>query len=272
MAIATMQQVLQTVLSQGNKEQNMAYPPNVYNDHFNLVTSFLVSEIAKLFPTSQSMIDIIRPYLQKKILPIRNGMIVFPSDYRHLLGAGIFVTDDFTSSCVPDELRQSSQSCSPGKQDHPIGCETENCVFENDPLQLTAAQQDQSLLEKQCISQSVRIVDIAEWDNLTTHSYKRPTLQKPIACIFEGAGLKICPYNVPQVELRYIRQPIRYRYGYKMNPDDTYSFDSTTTIESQWTDNALEYLVKGITKLYSVYTRDGELKNSLFELSQAGLF
>lgn len=255
MAIVTMQDVLQTVLSQGNKEQNMAYPPGVFSDHFNLVTSFLVTQIAKLFPTSQPMVDIIRPFLMKTIIPVKTGRVTFPKNYRHLLGAGIFVTSDFKSQCDP----AAEEDC-------------DDCRFDNDPLGETEKQHDELLIKRQCISQSVRIVDIAEWDNLTRHSYKKPTLEKPIACIFEGDGLKVCPFEVPQVELRYIMQPKTYKYGYKMNPDDTYSFSPIGTVESEWTDNAKEFLVTGITKLYSIYTRDGVLMDGLQVLSQAGIF
>jgi hypothetical protein len=257
MAIAKMQQVLSAVLSQGNKEQNMAYAPRVFNDHFNLVTAFLLSEVAKQFPTSQSLIDIARSFLIKKTIPLKNGKVEFPADYRHFLSAAIFVTDDFTSNCDPVTNKP---------------CDDDTCKYPNDPLAPTMVQEQRSQLKRQCISQAVRMVDIGMFDRLTRHKYKRPTLQKPIGCIMEGDGIKICPYDVPNVELRYLRQPKVYKYGYVMNPDDTYSFNPATTIESEWTDNAMQPLVTACTKLFSVYVRDGELKNYLLELSQAGIF
>lgn len=256
MAIATMQMVLSRVLSQGNKEQNQAYPPGIFTDHYNLVTAYLMSEIAKTFPTSQSLIDLARPFLKRTIISMKNGIIPFPVDYRHFLNAAIFVTDDFTTNCNAPEG----------------DCPEDLCVYENDPLAPTPVQLQQNILKKQCISEAVRMVDIDEWDRLTRHLYKRPTIKKPIGCIFEGTGIKICPYDIPQVELRYLRQPKQYNYGYTMNADDTYSFSAAGTVESEWTDNAMQPLVTAITKLYSVYTRDGELNNYLLELSQAGIF
>jgi hypothetical protein len=256
MALSTLQMVLSRVLSQGNKEQNMAYPPGVYTDHFNLVTSYLMTEISKTFSTSQSLIDLARPFLKRDLINSTLGRIPLPADYRNFISAGIFVTEDFKEACEvnPDE------------------CPDDECTIPNDPLKKSPRMLQKDIAQRQCMSQSVTMVDIDEWDRLTRHKYKQPTLQKPIGCIFEGDYIKICPFNVPQVELRYLRQPKVYNYGYRMNADDTYSFSVTGTVESEWTDNAMQPLVTAITKLYSVYTRDGELKNSLLELSQAGIF
>ena len=255
MAIATMETVLNNVLSTGNKEQNQMYPPHIFTAHFNLVTSFLTDEVAKLFPTSQSIIDIGRPFLETKLIPVRSGLVEFPKDYRHLIGAGIFVSSDFQDNCCPDQAAPEPE-----------------CALPGDPLAPTLAQLKEQQERGKCQSQSVRIVDIAEFDHLTSHSYKFPSLRKPLGCIFRGIGIKICPFDVPSVELRYIRQPRAARYGYVMNPDDTYSFNASTTIESEWTDNAMQYLVKGISTLYSIYTRDGELRDGILELKRAGIF
>lgn len=255
MAIATMQMVLSSVLDQANKEQNMAYPPHVFSGHFNLVTSFLVDEVAKLFPTSQAMIDIIRPFLEKELLPVKNGVISFPENYRHLLTAAIFVSTDYKDNCIPEAEKPEGE-----------------CEFPNDPLAPTAGQIAQRTERRRCVSKGVRIVDIDEWDNLTSHPYKYPTLKDPIGCIFQGEGIKICPFDVPNVELRYIKQPKRYQYGYVMNPDDTYSWDKNSTQESEWTDNALVPLFKGVTTLYSNYVQDGELRDGMLQLKKAGIF
>lgn len=257
MAIATMQQVLSAVLSQGNKDQNMAYPPTVFTEHFRLATSFLMTEIAKMFPTSQSLIDLARPFLKTELIPVQNGIAKFPEAYRNFLSAAIFVTDDYKSNC---QVKKADEDC-----------EDDECIYVNDPLATTPQVEARNNIDRQCISQAVRMVDIGQWDRLTRHQYKRPTLQKPIGCIFEGTGIKICP-NVGQIELRYLRQPKAYSFGYTMNLDDTFSFDPVTTVESEWTDNAIKPLVTAITKLYGVYTRDGELNNYLQVLSQDGIF
>jgi hypothetical protein len=72
--------------------------------------------------------------------------------------------------------------------------------------------------------------------------------------------------------MRYLIQPETYKYGYVMNPDDTYAWNPASTLESQWTDNAFAKITKGITTLFSIYTRDGELRDGMLELKQAGIF
>ena len=249
--------------------------PHVYDAHFNLVTSFLIDELSKLFPTSQTIIDILRPFLSVQQVGVIRGEVTFPKNYRRLLGAGIFVTDDFSSCCNPDGDADTSpdMAADTDRCGHPvIAPDGDGCLLPEDPLADTYEQTREKQQRGKCRSASVRVVDIDEWDHLTTHSYKFPTLKKPIGCIFEDAGMKICPYDVPNVELRYIRQPVTYKYGYVMNPDDTYSWDPTTTTESQWTENAFKYLVSGITTLFSMYVRDGELRDGMTQLKQLGMF
>jgi hypothetical protein len=106
-----------------------------------------------------------------------------------------------------------------------------------------------------CRSAAVRIVDQSEWDNLTDHKYKYPTYSKPL-------------YSV---EIRYIKNEELVRYGYDMLPDDTYTFEPSLSVESQWDNNAFEYLYKGINHLYSVYTKDQDLREFSIELKKIGL-
>ncbi len=273
MAILTMDTVLNSVLATGNKEQNQMYPPHVYDAHFNLVTSFLIDEISKLFPTSQTIIDMIRPFLATVQIPVVGGEVVFPADYRRLIGAAIFVTSDFMNNCDPSKAANADQEkdCC-GEPVFTLDSPNSSCDLPGDPLAPSIDQVRQNQKRGQCLSSSVRVVDIDEWDHLTDHSYKFPTLKKPIGCIFEGKSMRICPFDVPAVEIRYIRQPKRYKYGYLLNPDDTYSWNPATTIESEWTENAYKNMVNGITTLFSIYVRDGELRDGITQLKQLGMF
>lgn len=256
-----MDMVLRAVLASGNKEQNQAYPPNVFTTHFNVVTAFLLDEITKQFPVSQSVIDLGRPFLKEETGISRDGSVVLPEDYRNFLSAGIFVTPDQDGPCDPNATTEEAAAC-----------EDESCDFPNDPLAPSVTQIVSSQLAGRCRMNPVTIVDIDEWDHRTNHKYKAPTIKKPIGCLFEGTRLKICPFEVPNIQIRYLRHPRECKYGYRLNPDDTYSYDPGATTESEWTDNAMQYLVKGVSTLYSIFTRDGELRDGILELKKAGLF
>lgn len=271
MAIAAMDMVLRAVLAQGNKEQNQAYPPQIFEAHFNMVTAFLLDEIAKLDPVSRSIVEIGKPFFIRKQLAVKGGMVNFPDNYRSLRGLAVFVTDDFESPC--DKVIEQNEDQDTDCCGHPVEpVADDDCAYQNDPLARTVELIEQQIEQGKCRSRAVTMVDHDEWDDLTIHPYKGPTLREPIGCIFQGEGIKICPYDVPSVEMRYIRQPQWYKYNYAMNPDDTYYFSRNGSTESEWTDNATQYLIKGVSTLYSLYTRDGELRDGILELKKAGIF
>jgi hypothetical protein len=244
---ATLDMMLSTVMSQGNKEQNQSYPPHVFSSHVNLVGDYILDEVAALYPTSKKLEEIADPFMQEEVVQVKGGILTLPSQMRNLLGISIYVSTDFKDPCA-------------------------DCDLPDDPLAPTLEQLKQSLERGKCRSQSVSMVDQTEWDDRTQHPYKFPTLKKPIGCRFKTGEVRICPFEVPNVVVRFIRTPKTYVYGYKMNPDDTYTFDATTSVESEWTRNAFQYLVKGITTLYSIFTRDGELRDGVNELKKAGIF
>lgn len=235
--------VLRMVLSQANKEQNQHYPPSVFEAHYSLVTHWLIDESAKLYPGTQSIVDLIKPYFKTMLVRVVNGAILFPDTYRHLLGFGIYVKDDK----IPKECEGLGED-----------------VTEKQIKELIAKTQSTSFDATQ--------VSIGRWNKLTKHRYKMPQLDDAIACIFNNEGIKICPYDVPFVEVRYIIKTTPFKFGYKMNDDDTYYFDATTTNEALWTENAISYLFKGVNLLYSNFVRDPEHTASAKDLKDSGLF
>lgn len=244
-----MDRVVKAVLSGANKEQNMHYPPHVFESHFNTVSDFLIDECVRVYPTTQSVVDVLRPFLVTTELPIVGGKVALPDDYRNLLRVAVNVTEDFKNDC---------------------GCT--DTSFPDDPLAPTAAQVALKRQKANCISHVVRPVDTDEWDDLTTHPYKKPTLKKPICNIFEAGKLRVCPHGLSHVEITYVRKPKEYVYGYQRNPDDTYFFDLNTSVESEWDTTAHQYLTKGLNTLYSMYVKDGEMRDWNQEIKQIGLF
>lgn len=256
MAIAniTMQETLDEVMSTGNQSQNQHYPPSVFTRHYNLVSSFLLDEIVKLFPTSSSMVDIIKPFLKKTIQQVNSGVAALPDDYRNILNVGMFTNENGTQACRCEDAPKDQR------------------VFADDPLAPTQQQKNRDSLGRKFVSVDVKMVQIDEWNNRVTHSYKKPTYKKPICCMFEGIGLKVFPFDIPSVEIRYVRQPKKYAYNYRLLPDDTYVFDPANSTESEWQDNARTYLYKGVSTLYASMVRDTELAQNTDQLKKAGLF
>ena len=236
--------MLQAILAAGNGEQNATYPPRIFDAQFNAVTSWLIDTIVELYPKDQQFVDILRPFLRREKISVANGSVKLPTEIRNFLGAAVSVRKDFTAECS-DEVTELQMKIS----DRKMGC----------------------------LSRPVMIVDQSEFDLLTTHKYKFPTYENPIGCFLGSIGndnanyLKICPFDITGVEIRYVRNENKYRYGYIEQPDDTYIFNTATTVESEWQNNAFKYLYRGLSVLYGMYTRDNNFRNFAQELKQLGL-
>lgn len=229
--------VLQSVLSIGNKEQNMAYAPSIFTQHFNIVTSFIIDKCVEAYP---NYLDVLRQFIAIKKIPITNGEIKIPDDYRNILGA-------------PSINAKPTGEC---KDDAPA----------TDASIKILAQKNG------CKSRPIKILDQNQWDLRTTSGYKFPTYVDPIGCFFGKDTLKVCPFDLSKVELRYVIKENQYLYNYTLQPDDTYIFKAEGSVESQWGDAASQYLVKGVLALYSAYLRDNQLNQFSSILNQAGIF
>ncbi len=230
--------VLQSVLSIGNKEANAQYGPVIFSQHFNIVTSFIIDKCIEAYPNH---LDVLRPFITTKKIAITDGNIILPDDYRNILG-------------VPSisAKKDGSGECS----DAPI-TETD---FKRD------------ILKSGCRTRPIEMIDENQWDNRTTSTYKAPTYINPIGCFFGKRSIRICPYDLSKVELRYVKKELQYKYNYIINPDDTYLFNPVGSVESEWEDSASQLLVKGVLSLYSAYLRDNQLSQFSAVLNQAGLF
>lgn len=249
--ILTMDRSLRAVLSTANADQNQNLPINVFDTFYNLTSSWLMDECVKAFPENRSVVDLLRPFFAKKFVPVVFGVIDLPDDYRHFMGGGVYLDKNNPKDPVCCKF--------PAIKDGEVPTD--------DQLKEMSAQ-------KQIVCQDLEVVDVDEYNDLTTHSFKMPTLIDPIGCDFEGSNIKVSPPDIPFVELRYIRRPKIYRYGYSMNPDESYSYDPNMpgAVESEWGSNAEAYIYKGLYTLYSIFARDGELRDGGQELKKIGLF
>jgi hypothetical protein len=229
--------VLQSVLSIGNKEPNMQYPPSVFSSHFNIVTSFLLDKGIEAYPKS---LDVLRPFVLSKKVNTQNGYVILPAEYRNMLGVpSISAKKDGSGEC-------------------------------NEPINKNSFEAEQN--RSGCNTVAIEMLPQNEWDERTQSTYAKPSYKKPIGCFFGADRFKVCPYDIGSVEVRFVRKENVYVYGYTMQPDDTYIFNAATSAESEWGNAASEFLVKGVYALYAAYLRDDTSMTYSRILNEAGLF
>lgn len=240
-----------------NRDENQHYPPHVRDQHVNYITNALLDELVKLYPTNNSVVSVLKPFIKEKVIRVKNGEVELPVDYRNYLSMAVYVRDKVKSGKEVEPCLKNGMTI----------CESE--ILEDKP---TVEQMQLRSLQRTCRSNPVDLKTLGEWDLATGHSYKKPTLDNPICCLFSGRALKINPYNVEEVALRYVMIPNVYKFGYTLLPDDTTQWDVATTVESQWETTARQYINKGMNTLYSIYARDGEMREGNLEMKKISFF
>lgn len=235
MESTSLDNMLKSVLGVGNAEQNQSYPPNIYSSHFNVVTSLLINKLVDIYPIN---LDMLKPFMVKKQVIVTNGYVELTDDYRNLLGAGISAKNDNTGEC----------DTTPTGNDFNVG-----------------------ILKAGCTTRPIEFLTTKEWDYRTTSGYKFPTYWNPIGCFFESNKFKVCPYDLKSVEIRYVRKEAIVSYGYIMQPDDTFIFDPSNSVESELTSAAFAPLFNALSHLYAAYTRDPDLTNYAMILTEKGI-
>lgn len=221
-----------------NIPQSAVVPPNIFDAVYNVSAGWVLGKIAELFPFDNSLVDIAEPFLGVERLIVKKGEVDIPVDFRNFLDCGAYVKEDRKSVC--------SESMTPA---------------------LALRAYNQNLVQNGCVRQSITVVDIAQFDLLTKSQFDKPTLEQPIACFFGKKKMKICPTNIEVIDFRYLKNENLVRYGYTMQPDDTFIFNATTSIESQWTNAAFPIMYKAASKLLGVYLRDNNVSNFSYSLS-----
>ncbi len=110
----TLDRTYRQVLATGNAEQNQTYPPSIYETDYNLVTSFILTEAVKLFGENQSIKDLLRPFLEIKLIAVEFGKAKLPDNYRHYTGISVFGDEDRTKcmtipGLIPGEVPTDRQ-------------------------------------------------------------------------------------------------------------------------------------------------------------------
>lgn len=239
---ASIQNMLPAVLSVGNEEQSEFLSARVYTSQYNIVSSFLKSALVKAFPANPMVIDQLDPFIKIAILPVTDGFIELPPDYRDILGSPfMFINKESNCEC---------------------GEELEPLTVENFKTQT---------LKGGCKARPIQILPESEFYYRTDSTYNFPSIENPIGYFAGKKRVKVCPYDIGKAGLMYVIEDVQYNYGYIMQPDDTYLFDPATTIESPWGSNVFEPMFKGLMALYSAYSKDQELSNWTQILKERGI-
>jgi len=239
---SSLQNILQAVLAVANESQGTFYSPYIYTQHRNVIESLLLSELVKSYPANNEVIDQIAPFVKIAIIPITDGYVQLPEDYRNILGAiTIFSKPDDTGEC--------------------------DSVVEP----LTPQNFKTGILKSGCKLNSVKIVPQSEVSYLLKSTYDAPNYENPIGWYIDSNKIKLCPYDLSKVGVMYAKKERVLNYGYITQPDDTYLYDPTTTIDTQFDSNAFQLIFNAAMFLYSAYAKNQELQNWSLLLQEKGI-
>lgn len=228
---SSLDNVLKAVLAVSQEDQNFYYAPHIYTQHRNIIESLLISALVKSFPANPVIIDQLAPFIKISLIPITNGYVQLPDDYRNILGTPyIFSNPNSTSECVPQEP-------------------------------LTPENFRVGILKSGCRLNPVTIVPQSEFADRTISTYAPPDFENPIGYFIDNNKIKVCPFNLTKVGVMYVRKERLLNYGYVSQPDDTYLYDETTTIDTEFGSNAFEMIFNACMALYSAYAKDKDLQS-----------
>jgi hypothetical protein len=233
--------MLKAVTGVFNINQDASLPPSIYSSIFNAVTGLLLSKLAELYPSDPSVLDMLDPFVEKKVIPVTDGYIQLPENYRNILGSPQIAAKNSTSQC--------------------------NGLS----VQLTSQEFNSNLKKSGCTKRPIIIVPQSEFALQTTSTYRQPDFWNPIGFNSGKKQITVCPANISSAEVLYVKNENIYRYGYIMQPDDTYIFDKITSEESQWNNSSFEPIFKGICACYAAYSRNTELRDWSLILSEKGI-
>lgn len=237
---SSLDSILRAILSIARQSQSMFYSPQIYSEQRNIVESLLLSALVKSYPLNPSVIDQIAPFVEVATIKNTDGFIQLPDNYRNILGSPVvFATPNSTGECNS----------------------TEPLTKENFKL---------GILQGGCRLNPLTIVPQSEFAVRTQSTYDQPTWEAPIGYFF-GNKIKVCPYNITRLGVMFVHKESEVRYGYTVQPDDTYLYDAGTTVETEFNSAAYEPIFNAMCSLYFAYAKDPAMQNWAMILSKSGI-
>lgn len=233
--------MLNAILSVGHAEKNFAYPPSIYVDQYNVVSSLIISKCADIYPSDNTVLDIIDPYVVRDVKRPVDGYITFPDNYRNLLGSPM------------------------------ISVKNDGCAECGESSNVSNNEFKQVVVKSGCRKVPIVIVDQSEFAYRTSSTYKQPTYEKPIGYRSGKNQIKVCPYDLSAVEVMYLKKEKIAVYGYTMQPDDTFVFNEGKSTELLWTSAAFKPMFSALLSLYTAYSKDNSLRDWALYINEKGL-
>lgn len=245
---SSLENIFKSVLSVANSEFNTFYSPYIYTQHRNVIESLLLSELVKSYPANPEIIDQIAPFVSIAVIPVTNGYIKLPDGtdnnppYRNILGAPmIFAAPDDSGEC---------------------GAPVEPLTPTNFKL---------GRLKAGCKLNAVNIVPQTEVSFRLKSTYDFPTYENPIGWFIDSNKIKVCPFDLTKVAVMYAKKERLLNYGYITQPDDTFLYDPTTTVDTEFDSNSFQLIFNSCMFLYSAYAKNQELQNWSQILQEKGI-
>lgn len=239
---SSLNNILQAVLSVANQSQNTFYSPYIYTQHRNVIESLLLSELVKSYPANNDVIAQISPFVKIEIIPITDGYIQLPEDYRNVLGTPmIFAKSDDSSEC---------------------GAPIEPLTPQNFKI---------GILKSGCKLNSVNIVPQSEVSFRLRSTYDAPNYESPIGWYIDSNKIKLCPFDLSKIALMYAKKERLLNYGYITQPDDTFLYDPSLTIDTEFDSSAFVPIFNACVALYSAYVKNQDLQNWSQILQEKGI-
>lgn len=238
---SSMDNVLKAVLSVAQEEQNFFYSPYIYTQHRNIVESLLLSALVKSFPANPVVIDQLAPFAKVLLIPVTDGYVQLPSEYRDILGSPMIIAN--RESTAEAEIKEP----------------------------LTIENFKAGILKSGDRLNPLVIVPQSEFADRTRSTYDKPSYENPIGYFMGSNRIKVSPYDLTRVGVMYVRKERILNYGYISQPDDTYLYDESSTIDTEFDSPAFEPIFKATMALYSAYSKDQELQNWSEILKKEGI-
>lgn len=240
----SLQSLLNSLLGVALQEQNMQIPPFIFSTWINTITSLLISNLVKAYPSNPQVLDMLDPFIEFMAVPCKSGFVQLPGNYRNILGSPyVLINGNKEGQCMPSEDIQTFQ------------------------------QFQVAMNRGACLATPIEIVPQSEFANRTSSAYKYPDHEYPIGYFSGKKQIKICPYDLSRVYLLYVRNEVSVNMAYIPQPDDTYLLNTSDPVyqDTEWTSAAFEPIFKALTSLYSAYSRDQELFNWSAFLIEKGI-
>lgn len=226
-----------------NVQQNGQIPPSVFVSWYNQVNEWLFKKLVTEYQTNQVQSDLLSPFLSvvnARVVDQRGqswGLVAYPSDYQYYVNATI--------------LRPAEENTCFYNKDLPIidGDGKSKKVTDADFAQMAINFAGSNVEEYQ-----IRLIDSAAWAGCLTHSTKGPSWQKPKMTQF-SSGFKVAPKGITSIVLSYFHTPRKAVFGYTIS-NDIVIYDANTSVQLEWSVNALPIFLAELQKKYAAYIGD----------------